>query len=280
MAVVLAMLATAAAIGVAGVVASRDGWLEGLRDLSFAPSDAYVQRGPDIRDFPVGALAVDVQIDGDVRIVGGGVRATGVVVTPTGKSATQAGATAARTSIRPDIRLADGVLSVIWHGDAQPRPQPRRAQPGRHRHDPDERENDADRRHRRRRHRRERRPRRDHRCDGVRGPGAAARMWGAPCRRRRPRATSTPTDPRRRRGADDAHRVRRCGRGRPRRLGARSRRPLATLCCCAPSRPPARTASSRTRLGDVTFEATPGRSTTATSTAATSSCAPRGTPAP
>ena len=84
-AVILAMLATAAAIGVAGVVASRDGWLEGLRDLSFAPSDAYVQRGPEIRkDFPVdGALAVDVQIDdGDVRIVGGGVRAT-VVVTPT-----------------------------------------------------------------------------------------------------------------------------------------------------------------------------------------------------
>lgn len=128
-AVVLAMLATAAAIGVAGVVASRDGWLEGLRDLSFAPSDAYVQRGPEIRrDFPVdGALAVDVQIDdGDVRIVGGGVRAT-VVVTPTGTSATQAGATAARASIRPDIRLADGVLSVIWHGDAQPRPRSRDA---------------------------------------------------------------------------------------------------------------------------------------------------------
>ncbi|MEO8082470.1 MAG: DUF4097 family beta strand repeat-containing protein [Ardenticatenales bacterium] len=123
--VVVALLATAAALGVAGVVASRDGWLQGLRDLSFGGSDEFRQNGPAFHEsYTVRApLTVDVQIDdGDVRIARGGVMAT-VVVTPTARSSSAEGAAAAVASIQPMITYDGGVLTVAWHGDANPRPR-------------------------------------------------------------------------------------------------------------------------------------------------------------
>ena len=123
--VILALLATMVALGIAGAMATRDGWFEGLSNGPFGGRyTASMAKRFDPRSFDVtGPLTVDISIDeGRVRVVSVGATAT-VVVTPTGSAGSRTAARAALESIKPEIQYGGGILSVIWHGDPDPRPR-------------------------------------------------------------------------------------------------------------------------------------------------------------
>lgn len=124
-ALVLALLATMAVLGVAAAIAARDGWFSSLGDIRIGPGDVTLQGTPIERAFDVGAgLAVEVAVDhGDIVVTRGGARAT-VVVTPTAHAANREAGLAALAAVSPTIVLTGGRLVVQWT-DARPRQRQR-----------------------------------------------------------------------------------------------------------------------------------------------------------
>lgn len=120
-ALVLALLATMAVLGVAAAIAARDGWFSTLGDIRIGPGDLQFQGTPVTRTFgDRGPVAVEVAVDrGDVVVVRGGARAT-VVVTPTAHAASRDAGLAALAAISPTIAFANGRLVIRW-SDAAPR---------------------------------------------------------------------------------------------------------------------------------------------------------------
>lgn len=114
-AVMLALVATMAGLGIAAAIAHRDGWFVGFGDAGLGRGAFVLQGTPIERAFAVPAgLAVDVAIDrGDVQVTAGGVEAV-VVVTPTVRADARDDGLTVLAYITPTIRYRDGRLEVRW----------------------------------------------------------------------------------------------------------------------------------------------------------------------